>query len=168
MKFFTPELYLQFNSPEAGSTDSGIEGWGKVSQDYDNHLKRNYKHLNERVRDAAANLSLRDSELLSIQENAPGRASSPPFFPISIATISVRSGSVITNLVYFLWSEIRQSRPEDDWPVSDSRPIWLQDEYDVEPHPSYLPMYWHRILWNNGKVFSIPFFDLIVHQFDLD
>jgi hypothetical protein len=167
MKFFVPELYLRYISQQENISKIARDEWKSTTISYKRHLQENSKYLNEKIRDFVENICLHHAELLSIQENAPSRSAHASFLPISVAVISLRSDLQMTNLIYFLWSEIRQSRPNLVWPDSNDRTRWLYDEFDVEKHPSYLPMYWHRILWSNGSVCNIPFSDLIVQTFSL-
>jgi len=165
MKFFTPELYIRYNSTDDAEADRADEDWEKAIRDYKNHLTKHSKDMNDRVKDLAEMLCLHDAELLSIQEDVPSSYTPPLFFPFPVATISLKDNGNITNLVYFLWSEIGQSRPEEEWPFSKLRTHWLYDELDVERHPPYFPRYWHRILLSDGRVISIPFFDVIIQSF---
>ena len=113
MKFFTPELYIRFNSTDDAEADRADEDWEKAIRDYKKHLAKHSEDMNDRVKDLAENLCLHDAELLSIQADVPSSYTPPLFFPFPVATISLRDNGNITNLVYFLWSEIGQSRPEE-------------------------------------------------------
>jgi hypothetical protein len=165
MKFFTPELYLRYNSPDDSIADLADEEWERAIRGYKDHLVKYSSDMNDRVRELAENLCLHDAELLSIQEDVPNPLVPHLFPPFRVAIISLRSGERITNLIYFLWSEIEQSRPEVDWPFSKLRTHWLYDELDVERHPSSYPKCRHTILWSDGRVLSIPFLDVVVQSF---
>ena len=115
-----------------------------------------------RVKDLAENLCLHDAELLSFQEDIP-ELPIPPLIPIPIAIISLRQNDKSINLVYLLWGEVTQARPLDEWPFSLLRTHWLYDEIDLERRQPEL--YWHRIMWSDGRVVAIPFFDVIVQVF---
>ena len=39
MKFFTPELYQRFNSPDDGVADHADQEWEQALQDYERHLQ---------------------------------------------------------------------------------------------------------------------------------
>jgi hypothetical protein len=165
MRFFTPELYVRYNSQDDAEADRADADWERALRDYKKHLGEHLEDMNERVKDLAESLCLHDAELLSIQEDLPRPYAPPLFFTFPVATISLGDGGNITNLIYFLWSEVGQSRPVENWPFSTLRTHWLYDELDVERHPQYLPRYWHRILWSDGRVISIPFFDVIIQSF---
>ncbi len=165
MKFFTPELYIRYNSTDDAEADRADEDWEKAIRDYKNHLAKQSKDMNDRVKELAENLCLHDAELLSIQEDVPYSDAPPLFFPFPVATIALRHSGNMTNLTYFLWSEIGQSRSEEEWPFSKLRAHWLYDELDMEQHSSYFRRYWHRILLSDGRVISIPFFDVIIQSY---
>lgn len=166
MKFFTPELYIRYNSPDDVEADRADEEWEKRLNDYKNHLSRFSNEMNPRVRDLAETICLHDAELLSFQEDLPGQLS-PPFFQFSfsVATIALRSDRRIVNLIYLLWDEVGQDRPAEDWPFSRLRTHWLYDEIDVERRQPYPPLFWHRVLLSDGRVISIPFFDVVIQAF---
>ena len=166
MKFFTPELYRRFNSPDDTIADRADEEWERAVRDYKSYLSEHSVGMNDRVKELAEGRSLHDAELLSIQEDVPDRYHPTPLnAPVPVATVSVRDGGEITNLIYLLWSRMEQSPPEADWPFSGLRTHWLYDEIDVEPRPSYFPFYRHEILWSDGRVVSIPFFDVIIQSY---
>jgi hypothetical protein len=166
MKFFTPELYLRYNSADETEANRADEEWERTLRQYRNHLKKKSKNMSDRVKDLAERLCLHDAEWLSLQADVPSPCI-PPLFPFSswVATLAVRSNGNITVLIYFLWKEIEQSHPREEWPFSKLSMHWLYDEIDVKERPSYLPLYWHRILWSDGRVVSIPFFDVVIQSF---
>jgi len=64
---------------------------------------------------------------------------------------------------YLLWRQAGVSTAQKKWPFSKLCPLWLYDEVDFEPDSPFL--FWHRILLSDGRVISIPFFDVFVHSF---
>jgi hypothetical protein len=45
---------------------------------------------------------------------------------------------------------------------------WLHDEIDREATPPMLPVppaFWHRCLLSDGRVISIPLFDVVIQTF---
>jgi hypothetical protein len=175
MKFFTPELYLRYNSPDDAEADRAEEEWERKIREYKSFLVDHSKEMNDRVRSLAESLNLHDAELLSLQEDLPTPSPTPFLFPIPIpvATISVKNNGSLTNIIYFLWKEIGESKPLDDWPFSRLRTHWLYDEIAFERRHHYpplfwqphLPLYWHRILLSDSRVISIPLFDVVVQAF---
>jgi hypothetical protein len=167
MKFFTPELYRRYNSLDDAVADQADQEWESNVRAYKGFIARHVGDMNDRVRELAERLSLHDSELLSIQEDVPNDGGPLlPFHPIPVATVSVKNDQTVTSLIYFLWSQqIEQAHPQRDWPFSTRHIHWLYDEIDVERQSSLPPFYWHRILWSNGSIISIPFFDVVVQTY---
>jgi hypothetical protein len=165
MKFFKPELYIRYNSPDDAEADRADEEWEKAIGNYKIHLSKWSNFMNGSVKELAKKLCLHDAEVLSIQENLPDPSYPPLFYPFPVATIFLTDNGNNTNLVYFLWDEIGESCPKGEWPFSKLRTHWLYDEIDVEQLGHYLPRYWHRILLSDGRVVSIPFFDVIIQTF---
>ncbi len=166
MKFFTPELYLRYNSADDAEADRADEEWEEALRRYRASLSGHSGAMSHRVKDLAERASLHDAELLSIQEDvAAPSLKSRPNRPFSVATISLADGENITNLVYILNAPIEQSPSDPNWPFSKLRTHWLYDEIDVEERPPRPPLYIHRILWSDGRVISIPFLDVIVQSF---
>jgi hypothetical protein len=168
MRFFTPELYLRYNSPDDAVADRADEEWEAALREYMSYLAQHSQDMNERVRELAQNANLHDAELLSVQEDLPESPLPLRFWPLPIATISVEQDGIITNMVYLLWSEVEQMPPASNWPFSECRKHWLYDEVEVEPQHAHWRRYWHRILWSDGSVMSVPFFDVIIHTFSTE
>ncbi len=166
MKFFTPELYLRSNSRDDAVADCAADDWEKAISDYNKHLAKYAKQMNPRVKDLAETLCLHDAELISLEEHPRGPLSAPLFaFTFPVETIALRSNGKIINLFYFLWAEAGQSRSSETWPFSQLQPHWLYDEIDLDRGQPYPPLYWHRILLSDGRVVSIPFFDVVIQTF---
>ena len=165
MKFFTPELYLRSNSRDDAVADHAADDWEKAISDYNRHLAKYTKQMNPRVKDLAETLCLHDAELISLEEHPRGPLSPPLFaFTFPVETVALRINGNIINLCYFLWAEAGQSRSPEAWPFSQLQPHWLYDEIDLDRDQPY-PLYWHRILLSDGRVVSIPFFDVVIQTF---
>lgn len=89
----------------------------------------------------------------------------PLQFPFAVATISLRDSGTISNLVYFLWDKLGQTRIKKQWPFSKRHSHWLYDEIDVRRETSTQPLYVHRILLSDGRTLTVPFFDVVVQAF---
>jgi hypothetical protein len=165
MQFFTPELYLRYNSPDDTVADGADEAWERVLSDYRTHLTSFAEQMIPRVKELAESLCLHDAELLSLQEDIPGPLNLSPFrSPFSVAAIALGTDGKIINLLYFLWGKVAQSRAPKNWPFSQLRIHWLYDEIDLERRQLYGPLYWHRILLSDGRVVSIPFLDVVIQM----
>jgi hypothetical protein len=164
MKFFKPELYLRYSSPDDAIADCARTEWEQAVCAYHTHLSRFSTKMSDRVRDLAEELCLHDAELLSLQQDVTDPLILPPM-QAPVALISVRSIGRITQIFYSTWAKIGLSTAPGEWPPCGLRPHWLCDEIDLEPGPSSIHLYHHRILWSDGRVITIPFFDLVVHSF---
>ena len=70
MRFFTPELYLRYNSLVDAVANRADEDWEKAICDYNKHLAKYAKQMNPRVKYLAEALCLHDAELISLEEHA--------------------------------------------------------------------------------------------------
>jgi len=160
MKYFKPELYLQYNSGDDADADRADRHWENAIHAYKDHLSTFSKKMNDRVKELAEKLCLHDAQLISSQ----GYLSALPLLPhFRTWVISLRTNGKIANLFYLLWGEVGVSTAQKKWPFSKLCTHWLYDEVDFEPDSPFL--YWHRILLSDGRVISIPFFDVFVHSF---
>ena len=164
MKFFTPELYLRYNSPDDAVADRADQEWEEAIRAYREQLKYFLSMMDERVKGLVQGQCLHDAEVLSLEENVADLPLSLPF-KTSVTIISLRIDKKIIDIIYLTWAGIRETAAPRGWPFSKLRPHWLYEEIDFEPGPAPIPRFWHRILWSDGRVTSIPFFDVIVHSF---
>jgi hypothetical protein len=67
MKYFTPELYLRFNSPNDGDADGADEAWEEASRKYKHYLKEHRCKMPPNIRDLAEKTCLHDAMLLGWQ-----------------------------------------------------------------------------------------------------
>jgi hypothetical protein len=162
MKFFTPGLYLRYNSADEKVADRAEEEWESALGEYRSHVAHLSASMNSRVGDLAENLCLHDAEVLSFQEDIPEPPSSP-LSPLPVAGIFLKLDSKNIHIFYFLWGGIVQARAPKGWPFSKSRTHWLYDEVDLERRQPAL--FWHRILLSDGRTIAIPFYDVVVQAF---
>lgn len=164
MRFFTPALYMRYNSDDDAVADRADAEWDRAIRAYKKHLQTLSDHLNERVRSIAETLCLHDAEILNFQAAIPLHPFFHPPFSPGAATISLRNDGKIVNLFYLLWEEVGEATAPKGWPFSRQRVHWLYDEFD-RPEAHSPDLFWHRILLGDGRVVSIPFTDLIVNAF---
>lgn len=167
MRFFTPELYIRYNSSNDEEADRADEAWEAAMKEYHHHLNRLRDRMPSQVRELS-DLCLHDAELLACDQPVE------PFFPLpsepfpfwaGFAILSVKQGDSIVSLFYVLWDRIRTDQPEEPWPFSTRRPHWLYDEVDVAPGPRGL--FLHRILFSDGIAREIPFVTALIHSLTL-
>jgi hypothetical protein len=162
MRFFTPELYLLFNSPDDEVADRADEDWEKALQEYQRHLDALRPRMPSQVR-ALADLCLHDAEFLDLsQEPQPIVAGEPfQYFPLwsAVAILSVKQERKVWSLIYLLWDRVREYAAAQDWPFSKSRKHWLYDEVDTGP--DHRDRFLHRILFSDGSITEIPLVSVI-------
>lgn len=166
MRFFTPELFVQFNSSDDAVADRANEDWEAALQEYRKHLDGLRDQMPDPVRKLAA-LRLHDAELLAVEQPIEplwARPSEP--FPAwsGFAILSFKQDNIIS-LIYVLWDRLREHPAQATWPFSKHRTHWLYDEVDVAP--SGHGLFLHRILLSDGTVLEIPFVSALIHRIPL-
>jgi hypothetical protein len=167
LRYFTPALYLRFNSADDAIADDADEAWEQAIRNYHSHLDRIRADLPPRVREFAESICLHDAELVSMHEDVRERELQIPY-PVSVpvAVISLKQPTSFITLTYLMWGELRQLRAGKQWPFSKGHVHWLYDEFDTDDrHPG---LFWHRILWSDGRVTEIPLVDVVVHSFSVN
>jgi hypothetical protein len=178
MRFFTPDLYLRFNSPDDAVADSANAEWDQAIERYERHLATFKDQLPSQVR-KLTELSLHDSEVLARgEEFQPSDSLILPKDHFSqvipawtaLAIVTVKDGRRIRSLIYCLWDHIRSQSNEGNWPFSKEREHWLYDEVEVVSRKRVSVLqgaFLHRILLSTGIVLEIPFTSVIIHEFTL-
>lgn len=169
MRFFTPERYIQFNSPDDEVADRANEAWEKALDEYRRHLGTIQEKMPSQVR-KVAELCLHDAELLGFEQETQPLFSFPePFWPgplwSTMAILSLKQDQTIRSLIYLLWDRVREYPAKEDWPFSKARKHWLYDELDVAPDQR--GAFLHRILFSDGSVVELPFVSAIVSSVSL-
>ncbi|WP_435008311.1 hypothetical protein P12x_005555 [Tundrisphaera lichenicola] len=169
MKFFTPELYLRFNSSDDREADLADQAWEDSIRAYRASLDLSRGSMPPRVCELAEQLCLHDAELIALRvDKCDPRAD--PASPPPAATICLKDGETIIHIDYLLWDEVVQRPFRGPWPNSPERVHWLYDEVDVDgevddPEMPAPPRYWHRILLSDGRSLAVPFTDAITSRF---
>ncbi len=166
MKFFTPELYVRFNSANEDEADRANDEWESALAEYREHLSRIRDSMPSTVR-KLTELCLHDAEFLGLEQNVdplllPTNEIAPHASWTATAIIDVNQKGKIVSLIYLLWDRVREHASMQRWPFSKECPHWLYDEVDVAPSPQR--MFLHRILMSNGRVLEIPFVSALVHK----
>lgn len=158
MRFFTPELYAQFNSQNEEVADRADAEWEKAIADYRRHLETIRDDLPSQVKQLAE-LCLHDAEILGFERELQS------FLPVSVAVLSLKQDDTIRSLIYMLWDRVREYPASKDWPFSPQRKHWLYDEVDVASDRRRL--FLHRVLFSDGSVVEIPFVSAIISSVTL-
>jgi hypothetical protein len=153
MRFFTPDLYIRFNSPDEETADRADEEWEVAVRAYRKHLKGLAGHLPPAA-EKLANRPFHDAELLGLRPDIGPPDSS---FPGPSAAVALEQEGEIITLLYFLREPVRTHPGVGGWRFSKEDVHWLYDELDVSPRA---PFFLHRILFSDGRVVEIPFWGL--------
>jgi len=171
MRYFTRELYQQFNSADDEEADRAGREWEAAIEKYRQHREGLRDRMPSNVA-KLADLNLHDAEILSraeeIQPDAPFFWQNVAFpipltFWSAVAIVSVRVGGDVLLLLYCLWDRIREYPAPDGWPFSKLREHWLYDEVDVASERR--GPFMHRILLSSGVELEIPFTTVVIHRF---
>lgn len=150
MKYFTPKLYLRFNSKDRTVVAKAHEEWETAIEKYQKHLDRIRPQLSPNVRKLAKTLCLHDAIYLGL-----GRPRIPRLHH-SIAVLATRKDATVYLLVYMLAKEPDVREFKDHWPFSKKDVHWLYDEFDISTHGNLL----HEVLLSDGKSILFEFKDV--------
>jgi hypothetical protein len=169
MRFFTPELYLRFNSSDDEIADRANEEWEAALEEYQRHLNSIRDRMPSQVR-KVTEFSLHDAEVLGLEkDHQPLDAFAEAHWPgplwSALAILSLKQDRTVRSLIYTLWDGVREHPARDDWPFSRARKHWLYDEVDVAA--DHRGAYLHRILFSDGSVVEIPFASVIAFHVNL-
>jgi hypothetical protein len=164
MRFFTPDLYVRFNSTDDAVADQANVDWEAALAKYQQHLAKLRERMPAQVR-KVADLCLHDAEMLAVEQEIQSFFPIPEsYWPGSIwhaaAILSLLQGEKIRTLVYLLWDSVRSYPAPNDWPFSRLGKHWLFDELDTAEN--HRPAFLHRILFSDGNILEIPFVSVIV------
>jgi len=149
MKYFTPQLYIDFNSDDPDIADRADEQWERALADYRKHLKKIRGRLNEKVRDLAEVCCLHDAAYLGFTKiSLPSAAG-------DLAILAVEQGERALLLVYVLADEPLVARPLESPLFSDQAVHWLYDEVDVASDGTFS----HQISLSDGRILALRFVD---------
>jgi len=160
MQFFTPELYLSFNSHDDAVADRANESWEEALRNYDRHLNKLRVHMGSHIRQVSE-MCLHDADVLALSCEAQSRVARQRFAPVwsAVAVLTVRLDEQVHTLVYSLRDHVREAPTPQHWPFSRQRTHWLYDEFDIGFSP--LGGFLHRILFSDGRVIEIPFTSIV-------
>jgi hypothetical protein len=172
MKYFTPELYQQFNSFDEEEAERADEAWDKAEVAYKERLASIREYMPTQVV-KLSELCLHDALVVSRVEQAQpagecryvdGPYSSPfPGLWTAVAIISVTVGEEVVSLIYCLSDHLTVKDAPEGWRFSKLQEQWLYDEVDML-HDRDGPFV-HRILFSTGVTIEIPFVSVFIHRF---
>lgn len=167
MKYFTPELYVRFNSPDEKEVEDAHEQWERSIELYQDHLQAISRRLTDSVRVLANSLCLHDAIVLSVTGMPmPLEVVSLPVTngTASLAVLTTRHGPTMACLVYLLAQQPSIHPSATEWPFSKDKLHWLYDEFDVLPNG----IQQHEVLLSDGRAIKFQFHELqlIEHSFN--
>jgi hypothetical protein len=154
MKYFTPELYQQFNSFDREEAESADEAWDRAEAAYKERLAGIRKNMPVQAL-ALAELCLHDALVVSREEQIQPES--------SVVIISSTIGDQVISLIYSLRDHVTVHEAPKGWRFSKLQEQWLYDEVDVLDEN--IGGFVHRILFSTGITLEIPFSTVIIHKF---
>lgn len=158
MRYFTPELYLRFNSSDDAIADRADVEWSNALDAYRAHLEQVLKGAPASVQ-VLSGLDLHDAEWIRFDvPEEDGAGSRQP----GIAVAFLKQDDSFRAMIYRLAGTPTEKPASEDWPFSSKRVDWLYDEIDIAA--GHRPAYLHRILLSDGRIMEIPFASVTVHH----
>jgi hypothetical protein len=174
MLFFTPELYLRYNSQDDKIALAADAEWEAEIVRYHQHLDIVRQKMPVQV-DELSSLCLHDGDILKRQEQLgplssgcfEGWPGPPQLLPLwyRFATLFVRLEDELVTLFYFLCDHMTEQPAAQDWPFSKKREHWLYDEVHWQGDDS--GRFTHLILLSSGVVLTIPFVTVLISRVPL-
>ena len=166
MKYFTPELYIQFNSADEKEADRAFDLWEKAIEKYQNAVQANRGLFSTGIKEFLEHYNLHDGRL--VRKDTSTVESIWRQFPNSLME-SVYSISLIQNgnvvvLNYILSGDVRTVEPDGNWPFPKSKGGWLYDEIHKEDRAEIGHMWSHHILLSDGTELIVPFLDMFIQK----
>ena len=156
MRYFTPELFVQFNSDDDEVADRADEAWEKALRQYRKQIKSLRSSMSVQVRQLTR-LNLHDAEIVGIEIDLDNGT--------PLAFVTVLKDDSLYSLVYVLTSAVVRSASINSWPFSKSYKHWLYDEVDVVEANGQ--RFEHRIMLSDGSTIRIPFHSVIINRTSL-
>lgn len=153
MKYFTPDLYVEFNSNDPAVADRADADWEQATADYHKQVRKIGSRLPGKTRELVESICLHDAAYLGYLK-APVPKSSG-----ELAVVAVEKADDVFLLIYVLAEEPSFSTPHTADVFSDIDVHWLYDEVDATDRG----LLSHDILLSNGRVLSVKFvaFDML-------
>lgn len=161
MKYFTPELYLRFNSFDVEEAERADEEWDRAEAEYKERLASIRERMPSPVR-ALYEQCLHDALVFSPEEQHRPEGWFPPWWT-AVGIVSVSHMDEIVSLNYCLSDHVVTKEAPQGWRFSKVQEQWLYDEVDMldDRRGPFV----HRILLSTGVTLEIPFASVIIHRF---
>jgi len=171
MRFFTPQLYLRFNSKHDEEALAADEEWERAITQYNEHLNS----LRSKMPIQVARLTetcLHDADVLLRREHQqpfmlPSRPEWSPFGALvpwyGIFALAVQQDEQVLAIFYFLADHVTEEPPIRGWMFSGGPEQWLYDEIDYRAAAG--GHFVHNVLLSTGVLLSIPFSNVLMERF---
>ena len=152
MKYFTRELYIEYNSTDALKADRADAAWEEAVAHYRVRLKNIRKRLPTKLRDFAEKMSLHDAVYLGYLKTPMPKTAG------ELAVVAIAQDAATTLLIYVLIEEPTITSPWASPLFPEQNVHWLYDEIDCDDEAMT-----HDILLSNGQILHFRFtsFDLL-------
>ena len=157
MRYFTPDLYLQFNSSDRAVVEQAHEDWEDALARYRKHLQEIRPQMTKSVWETVESLCLHDADYLGMNVS-----------PIldhggALAAVMLRRDNTDLIAAYFLAEEPLAQEVSEPWPFSKEKVHWLYDEFDLRPDG----IFQHEVLLSNAHILTLRFHELrmLEHEF---
>lgn len=157
MKLFTPELYIQINSPDDDIAEAGHDEWERRIKRSRRHYKKIESQLPEVLRKFHDEQCLHDADWAGFA-HLPGHVF--PWNGSDVVILARQENTLIPQflntlaiLQYTVTAPPLLEKPVQSSVFSDVQPIWLYDEIDVVSPGVFS----HSILVSTGLVVTIYF-----------
>src|ERR1700685_3681309 len=148
MKYFTPELYLQINSPNLEIAEKAHDKWEDALERYAKHLGEIRSRMTPATRKLAGSLNLHDAEVLLFKYDG------------KLAVADLRQGDTHVFLVYVLVKNPLVTKIKS-WPFSSKAVRWLYDEFDADAKG----VQQHEVLLSDGRIWALSFSRVVVFEY---
>ncbi|MFO0970373.1 MAG: hypothetical protein U0793_32895 [Gemmataceae bacterium] len=161
MRFFTPELYLRFNSSDEDEVVRAREEWEEAIARYRGRLATLRETMPSQVQ-KLTELCFHDAEIATRFADTHALPFLPPA-PLwtAVAVFVLRNEDQFSELIYSLWDQVTEAKAPKRWRFSKERVHWLYDEIDQHAPGQFFS---HTILLSDGKVVRVPFVSVIFHD----
>lgn len=158
MRYFTPELYLRFNSSDCAVVAKAHDEWEEAIDAYRQRLQKIGPNMMADARNAAESLCLHDADYLGMT-----------IVPVldsrkSLAILMTRHDATRVFLVYLLAEQPLTQQVTVEWPYSKEQVHWLYDEFDIDE----AGMQQHEVLLSNGQIVILRFHEMQIIQHHIE
>ena len=169
MRFFTPELYLRFNSRDDAVALAADAEWEAAIARYDGHLESFRSKMPSQVV-KLSEMCLHDADILLRQEQQepfelPYAKTGPAPWPLvpwyGVFTLAVRHEDQVLAILYFLWDHVAE-KPVYAGLAVRRRPASIGFMTRSITLPGAGGHFVHNVLMSTGIVLSIPFSAVLI------